>query len=187
MSSQFNQAVAWWLRAKNLPVKEVLNIEAGDDRGSSTLTGEWGSEYIKVTYLDEANHQQRYTEDVNFAELIRVLADTDWESAATELAAEKAAKAAEKAAKAAELEKWRQETMVALFDPDTDTRVSEWVPFATGKAPVPDEWVKHNKLAVNRMSALQLRMQNGNGVSAARPSVQEVVTRTYAITWRTVW
>jgi hypothetical protein len=187
MSSQFNEAVAWWLRAKNLPVKEVLNIEAGDDRGSSTLTGEWGSEYIKVTYLDEANRQQRYTEDVNFAELIRVLADTDWESVAAELAAEKAEKAAEKAAKEAELERWRQETMVALFDADTDTQVSEWVPFATGKAPVPDEWVKGNKFARNIMPTLQLRMQNGNGVSNARPSVQEVVTRTYAITWRTVW
>lgn len=102
-------------------------------------------------------------------------------------AAEETRKAAEKAAKEAELERWRQETMVALFDADTDTQVSEWVPFATGKAPVPDEWVKGNKLARNIMPTLQLRMQNGNGVSAARPSVQEVITKTYAITWRTVW
>jgi hypothetical protein len=98
-----------------------------------------------------------------------------------EVAAEQAAELA----KAEQFAKWQAETMVALFH--GDTQVTDWVPFLAGKVPVPDEWVKSHKYALNLMPALRLRMQNGNGISAARTHVQEHVVKSYLITWRTVW
>jgi hypothetical protein len=185
MSAQFKQAVAWWLRAQDLQVKEVLNIEAGDDRGSSTLTGEWGSEYIKVTYLDDADRQKTYTRDVNFAELIRVLADTDWEGATAELAAEKAEKERAEQEKRAAAAKFQRELQVALFD--GETRVSDWTSFAIGKIELDDKWVRMHNFSDHTGPRLQLRTKDGAGVSSANASVQEVITKTYSIAWCTVW
>jgi hypothetical protein len=185
VSTQFKQAVAWWLRAQGLSVKEVRNIEAGDDRGSSTLTGEWGSEYIKVTYLDEGDREKSYTQDVNFAELIRVLADTDWEGATAELAAEKAEKERLEQERRDAHAKFHRELQVALFD--GNTQVSDWVSFAVGKVPVPDQWAKVNNFSRSTGPTLQLRTKDGAGVSSAEAHVQEIITKAYAITWRTAW
>lgn len=127
MSEQFKQAVAWWLRAKDLQVKEVLDVKVEDTRGGSAETGEWGSEDIEVIYLNDKNIRQRYSEEVNFAE------------------------------------------------------------FAVGKIPVPDKWVKAHNFSASTGPRLKLLTKAGASVSSAAASVQEHVTKTYSIAWRTTW
>ncbi len=185
MSGQFKQAVAWWLRAKDLPVKEVLDVKVEDSRGWSETTGEWGSEDIEVTYLNDKGIRQRYSVEIDFAGFVSVLADTDWEGAAVELAAEKAEKERLEAEQQAERAKFQRELQVALFD--GDTQVSDWLSFAVGKIPVPDEWVKHHNFSKSTGPRLQLRTKDGAGISSANASVQEYIAKTYAIAWRTVW
>ena len=185
MSRQFKQAVAWWLRAKDLSVKEVLDLKVKDSRGWSELTGEWGSEDIVVTYIDERGKEQRHTEELDFASFVSVLADTDWEGATAELDAEKAEKERLDLELRAEHEQFQRELQVALFD--GDTQVSGWVSFAEGKIPVPNEWAKQRKFSANTGPRLQLRTKDGAGMTAAGAHVQEHITKTYSITWRTVW
>lgn len=179
MSKQFREAVAWWLRAKGCPVDFIIDLQVEDDRGWSELSGEWGSESIVITYRDTAGTGQRFREDVDFAELVKELADVDWEARVAEQDAYQADLAAAAALKAEQLKKLQQETMVALFDPETDKQISDWVPFAAGEVPVPNGWVKGGQVS------FQLRTKDGHGISAARPSVKEHVVRTYSLTWNT--
>jgi hypothetical protein len=189
MSNQFKQAVAWWLRAKDLQVKEVLDVKVNDSRGCSEYTGPYGSQDIVVTYLDDNGGQKKHWEEVDFAEFVTLLADTDWEGAAAELAAEKAAQKAERERIEQERReaaaKFQREIIVALFD--GDTQVSDWVSFAVGKIALSDEWVKHHNFSQNTGPRLKLRTKDGASVSSANASVQEYVTKTYTIAWRTVW
>src|SRR5437879_5015031 len=67
MSRQFKQAVAWWLRAKGLQVKEVLDVVVNDTRGCSELTGPYGSLDVVVTYLDDKGKRNKYWEECDFA------------------------------------------------------------------------------------------------------------------------
>lgn len=184
MSEQFKQAVAWWLRAKGLQVKQVLDVKVEDSRGWSAETGEWGSEDVEVTYLNAEGIRQRHSEEVNFAEFVSILADTDWEGATAELDAEKAEKERVDREAREEQARFQRDLEVALFD--GDTRVSDWVSFAIGKIPVPAEWVKQHNFSKNTGPRLRLLTKDGAGVSSASPSVQEHITKTYAITWRTV-
>lgn len=185
MSQQFKQAVAWWLRAKDLQVKEVLDVKVEDTRGWSAETGEWGSEDIEVIYLNDKNIRQRYSEEVNFAEFVKILADTDWEGAAGELATEKARKAEKERQAQEDHATWQRDLQVALFD--GNTQVSKWTSFAEGKIPVPDEWAKQHNFSPNTGPTLRLLTETGAGVSSASPSVQEHITKTYSIAWRTTW
>jgi hypothetical protein len=185
MSKQFKQAVAWWLRAKGLQVKVVLDVKVEDSRGWSELSGEWGSEDVEVTYLNDKDIPQRHSEEVNFAEFVSILADTDWEGAAAELAAEKAEKERLEQERRDEHAKFQRDLQVALFD--GDTQVSDWVSFAVGKIALSDEWVKHHNFSQSSGPRLKLRTKDGASVSSANASVQEYVTKTYAIAWRTVW
>lgn len=85
-----------------------------------------------------------------------------------------------------ELRKVQQETLVALFD--GDTQVTDWAPFAEGKAPVFDNWLdpRREHEQYHAMNQMTMRTQDGNKVRAST-SVQEKVTKSYAITWRTTW
>lgn len=185
MSNQFKQAVAWWLRAKGLQVKEVLDLKVEDSRGWSELSGEWGSEDIKVIYLNDKDIRQGHSEEVDFATFVKVLADTDWEGATAELAAKEAEEERIEREAREEHEKSLRELQVALFD--GNTQVSDWTSFAEGKIPVPDEWVKQHNFSTNTGPRLKLMTKDGAGVSSASASVQEHITKTYSIAWRTVW
>lgn len=185
MSRQFKQAVAWWLRAKDLQVKEVLDVKVEDTRGWSAETGEWGSEDIEVIYLNDKNIRQRYSEEVNFAEFVKILVDTDWEGAAAEVASKKVEQERVEQAKRDAHAQFQRDLEVALFD--GDTQVSDWTSFAVGKIPVPDEWVKAHNFSANTGPRLKLLTKTGASVSSAAASVQEHVTKTYSIAWRTTW
>jgi hypothetical protein len=185
MSRQFKQAVAWWLRAKDLQVKEVLDVKVEDTRGWSAETGEWGSEDVEVTYLTSEDIRQRHSEEVNFAAFVSILADTDWEGATAELAAAKAEKERLEQAKREAHAQFQRDLEVALFD--GDAQVSDWTSFAEGKIPVPDGWVKQHNFSANTGPRLKLMTKTGAGVSSANASVREIITKAYAITWRTVW
>lgn len=91
-----------------------------------------------------------------------------------------------KVKKAEALRKVQQETLVALFD--GDTQVTDWAPFAEGKAPVFDNWLdpRREHEQYHAMNQMTMRTQDGNKVRAST-SVQEKVTKSYAITWRTTW
>ncbi|HEY2085479.1 MAG TPA: hypothetical protein VGH54_05520 [Mycobacterium sp.] len=102
-----------------------------------------------------------------------------------EKAAAEAAKAAKVVADLERTKKFQQELQVALFD--GDTQVSDWVSFAVGKIALSDEWVKHHNFSQNSGPKLKLRTKDGASVASANASVQEYVTKTYAIAWRTVW
>lgn len=102
-----------------------------------------------------------------------------------EKAAAEAAKAAQAVADLERTKKFQQELQVALFD--GDTQVSDWVSFAEGKIALSDEWVKHHNFSQNTGPRLKLRTKDGASVSSANASVQEYITKTYSIAWRTVW
>lgn len=102
-----------------------------------------------------------------------------------EKAAAEAAKAAKVVADLERTKRFQQELQVALFD--GDTQVSDWVSFAEGKIALSDEWVKQHNFSQNTGPRLKLRTKDGASVSSANASVQEYVTKTYSIAWRTVW
>lgn len=110
-------------------------------------------------------------------------ADTDYEADRQAVHEAERVKAEAERVRTEHLQKAQAETLVALFD--GDTQVSAWVPFADGKAQVPAEWM-NQRYARNLLPTLQLRMENGNYV---RPGthVREHVVTTYSITWRTAW